>query len=288
MWLEAIVVNILIHSVQRTSGFVNLAHTPDQTLQGNASWNVAPHDSSWTADKAVDGNTKQDHLPTCAIADYNRNYKSVWWKVWLNRKFNIAYLEIYLRSGTTSRATGFYIYTYEDELYVPPTGNTGSLVYHHNPMSGCPTSLQNITVNKLAQGVAFFNERLAGFKSSCSGAEVTRTSVEICEVRVMGCEQNRYHFGCTNACSVKCKDRHCDAFNGSCIYGCSDPSAMSLDCIVCDDGTHAVDGICEQCGHCKDDTQCDKETGSCSTGCKENWIGNLYPEADVRCEYLLG
>ncbi|XP_061180534.1 multiple epidermal growth factor-like domains protein 10 [Saccostrea echinata] len=256
-----------------------MAHTPNQNLQGIASWNVAPHESSWTADKAVDGNTNQTYLPTCAIAAFNINvYKSVWWKVWLTRKFNIAYLEIYLRSGTTSRATGFSLYTYEDVSYNPPFGDTGSLVYRHDPMSGCPVSIYNITVNKLAQGIAFFNERPDGFTSSCLSVDILKTTIDICEVRVMGCDQNRYHFGCTDACSDKCKNRHCDAFNGSCIYGCFDPNAVSLDCIVCDNGTYALNGRCVQCGHCKHDTPCDKGTGRCLSGCEENWTGDLCKE----------
>ncbi|XP_061180608.1 uncharacterized protein LOC133189222 [Saccostrea echinata] len=260
---------------KRNQFTVNLAHTPKQTLQGIASWNVVPHDKNWRADKAVDGNTNQTYLPTCAIAAYANGYKLVWWKVWLNRKFNIAYLEIYLRSGFSNRAAGFSTYTYEDKDFVPSTGDTGRFVYNHDPMSGCPDSIQNITVNKIAQGVAFFNKRPDGFTSNCSDVDVKRTSVERCEVKVMGCDQDRYHSGCTEACSPKCKDSHCDAFNGSCIYGCSDPNAVSLYCIVCDDGKFALNGKCEQCGNCQKDTACDKGTGRCLFGCKDNWTGDL-------------
>ncbi|XP_062586816.1 scavenger receptor class F member 2-like [Saccostrea cucullata] len=143
-------------------------------------------------------------------------------------------------------------------------------------MSGCLNSIQNITVNKLAQGVAFFNERPNGFMSNCG--EKFRTSVEICEVRVMGCEQNKYSFGCSDECSSKCKDKHCDVFNGSCIYGCSDPSDVSLSCGACDKGTYDFNGRCEPCGHCKEDKKCDKETGRCFSGCKENWKEDICEE----------
>ncbi|XP_062569338.1 platelet endothelial aggregation receptor 1-like, partial [Saccostrea cucullata] len=279
MRLEVILVNFLIYSVGKVSSFVNLAHTPAQSLQGTASWNVVPHGTTdWTAEKAVDGNTNQTYLPTCAIAAYANNYRSVWWKVWLNRKFNIAYLDVYLRDGTTGRATGFSIYIYDDVSYEPPTGDTGRLVHHHNPMSGCPASLQNVTVNKIAQGVAFFNERPDGFTSGCSETDSIKTSIEICEVRVMGCDQIRYHFGCIKLCSTKCKDKHCDAFNGSCIHGCSDPGAVSIDCILCDDGTYAFNDRCEPCGHCQVGTVCDKGTGRCPSGCKEHWSGDLCKE----------
>ncbi|XP_061180611.1 uncharacterized protein LOC133189226 [Saccostrea echinata] len=262
MWLEAITLIFVIHYVSKTSSFVNLAHTPTQSLQGSASWNLSPHAENWTADKAVDGNINQTYVWTCAISNYNKNYKMVWWK----------------RTGAQNRATGFSIYIYNDKSFFPSSGYKDCLVYHHDPMSGCPVSMYNITVNKLAQGVAFFNERPVGFTSNCVSAEVTKTSVEICEVRVMGCDPNRYHFGCSGACSVKCKESHCDAFNGSCIYGCSNPNAVFLNCIVCDDGMYAFNGGCIQCGHCKDDRPCDKRTGSCSSGCKENWTGDLCKE----------
>ncbi|XP_062608945.1 cell death abnormality protein 1-like, partial [Saccostrea cucullata] len=279
MWLEVILLNFLINIFPEIAGFVNLAHTPVQNLQGTASWNVEAHTSTWSADKVVDGDTRQDHLPTCAIAAYGTNtYTSVWWKVWLDRKFNIAYVEIYLRTITTNRATGFSIYTYEDTSFEPPSGVTGTLIFKHDPMSGCPGDVQKINVNKISQGVAFFNERPDGFTSICSGTSLTKTSIEICEVKVMGCDQNRYGDGCVNKCNDKCKDRHCDAFNGLCIYGCSDPGAVSLNCRVCNDGTYALNGVCEQCGHCKDDIPCDKGTGNCSSGCKKNWTGHLCKE----------
>lgn len=56
---------------------------------------------------------------------------------------------------------------------------------------------------------------------------------------VSGCNQNRYGVGCLSECSNKCKDQHCDAFNGSCIHGCSDPNALTLDCI----GKHFINDI---------------------------------------------
>lgn len=30
---------------------------------------------------------------------------------------------------------------------------------------------------------------------------------------------------------MNCASKHCDAFNGSCIHGCSDPNALTVDCI---------------------------------------------------------
>ncbi|XP_062587034.1 protein draper-like [Saccostrea cucullata] len=290
MRLKDSLVVFLLLSVSKTLCFVNLAHTPGKHLQGNASWNVIAHQDDWEADKAVDGNTNQTYQPTCAIAQYANGYKSVWWKVWLQRIFNVAYLELYFRFGIADRLTGFSIYVYNDISFVPPSGNKGTFVYHHDPMSGCPRSLQSITVNKVAQGVAFFNDRPDGYLSNCG--DLTRTSIEICEVRVMGkmhflhplssilyptgCEQDRYGSGCGGTCSSKCKDRHCDVFNGSCIYGCSDPSVGSPSCSECVDGCY--DKNCStKCGNCLQGI-CHKKNGTCRSSCLQNWREPLCQE----------
>ena len=53
-------------------------------------------------------------------------------------------------------------------------------------MSGCPASIKNITVNRLAQEIVFINKRPTGYRSNCPGADWEQTTVEICEVKVMG------------------------------------------------------------------------------------------------------
>lgn len=61
-----------------------------------------PQEPAWTAIKAIDGNPSQDYQSnSCAITNVegNRN-TSIWWKVWLQKPFNVAYLEIYFRSDS--------------------------------------------------------------------------------------------------------------------------------------------------------------------------------------------
>lgn len=60
-----------------------------------------PQSALWSADKAIDGNTTQFYeFNSCAITDYSRNHTSIWWKVWLERPFSVAYLEIYFRQDS--------------------------------------------------------------------------------------------------------------------------------------------------------------------------------------------
>lgn len=79
---------------------VNLVH--DQSLKGTADMGAPPHQPAWTAGKAIDGNTSQDYTSnSCAITDVDGNRNtSIWWKVWLQKKFNVAYIEIYFRSDS--------------------------------------------------------------------------------------------------------------------------------------------------------------------------------------------
>ena len=50
-------------------------------------------------------------------------------------------------------------------------------------------------------------------------------------VSPLGCDPTRYSSGCKQICPSKCKNSHCDAFNGSCIHGCSNPNAQTLNCL---------------------------------------------------------
>lgn len=82
-------------------------------------------------------------------------------------------------------ATGFSLYTYDTQVFHPPS-DTKHLVYYHDPLSGCPASAINITVNRATQGVVFINMRPPGFTSSCQEADSLYTTINICEVKVMG------------------------------------------------------------------------------------------------------
>lgn len=85
------------------------------------------------------------------------------------------------------RASGYYFYSYDSsELFDPDTLDLRNLIYHHDPMSGCPASLQNITVNRVAQEIAFINKRPQDYRSNCAGDNLWKTIVDICEVKVMG------------------------------------------------------------------------------------------------------
>lgn len=83
------------------------------------------------------------------------------------------------------RSSGFSIYTYENNTF-NLLNDPKSLVYHHNPLDGCPSQVQMVTVNNVTQGIAFINERPRGYTSNCQGDDLYQTAIEICEVKVMG------------------------------------------------------------------------------------------------------
>ena len=78
----------------------NLAHDTAKALQGTANMSEPPQKPAWSAGNAVDGNTDQELLTTCAVMDYSKNYKAVWWNVQLGKRFNVAYLEVYFRRSS--------------------------------------------------------------------------------------------------------------------------------------------------------------------------------------------
>lgn len=60
-------------------------------------------------------------------------------------------------------------------------------MYYHDPLSGCPAPIQNFTVNRLAKQIVFTNNRPDGFQTNCTGENSNLyTSIEICEIKVMG------------------------------------------------------------------------------------------------------
>lgn len=81
---------------------VNLAHDHGQGLTGAAFMGASPMQPNWIASRAIDGNTNQSYLSnSCAITDLERDRNtSICWKVWLQRKFNVAYIAIYFRSDS--------------------------------------------------------------------------------------------------------------------------------------------------------------------------------------------
>uniref|UniRef100_A0A8B8BYA1 Uncharacterized protein LOC111114367 n=1 Tax=Crassostrea virginica TaxID=6565 RepID=A0A8B8BYA1_CRAVI len=254
---------------------MNLVHNG---FRLKAAMTGTPQTSAWNADKAIDGITSQDYQSnSCAISevDVDKLTKS-YWKEWIEPSpFNIGYLEIYFRSDTYKRSTGFSIYTYNTQNFYPFI-DPKHLIYRHDPLAGCPSPIMNVTVNKVTQGIVFINERPPGYRSNCQGDNTQYVGIELCEIKVMGCDQVRFSSGCSKLCPSKCKNRHCDAFNGSCIHGCSNPNALTVDCLACYDGQYIRDKMCVPCeGHCKNGIPCNKLTGRCDNGCHNYWIGEF-------------
>lgn len=79
---------------------VNVAHDIPQGFQGTASMSENPFSNTqWTAQKVIDGNTNQTAKGgSCAIMDFSKNYSSVWLKVQLGLRLNVAYIQIFFRN----------------------------------------------------------------------------------------------------------------------------------------------------------------------------------------------
>lgn len=84
-----------------------------------------------------------------------------------------------------NRLAGFSIYALYEETFDPASPDPNSEVFRHDPMSGCPAPILNITVNRLARHIVYANHRPDGYQSTCSPVEIY-TNVEICEIKVMG------------------------------------------------------------------------------------------------------
>lgn len=110
-------------------------------------------------------------------------------------EFNCSYFVLVL-----ARSSGFSIYAFYDITFDPDSPSPNDFVYHHDPLSGCPAPIQNITINRLIRQIVFTNNRTVGFQTSCPGRNNNLfTSIEICEIKVMGksalqfCFEIMYH-----------------------------------------------------------------------------------------------
>lgn len=264
--------------ITETSCLVNVAYTPEQELQAIATMSENAQ-NGWTADKCVDGNTNQNYSAnSCAIMDFSGNYSSAWLRVELQTLFNIGYLKIFFPVKSLAKSAGFSVYMYAVDNFDPSSldADHDHLVYQHDPLSGCPASTMTIVVRRIVKYIVIKNKRPTGFVSNCSDGSNSSmfTTIEICEVQVLGCSPDRYGT-CYTLCPTICKNGQCDIFSGSCIYGCANPDALTSDCIVCADGKYISNGTCVSCvGHCKNDI-CDKMTGKCPKGCKNSWTGEF-------------
>lgn len=78
---------------------VNVAYSPSQNIQGQATMSEPPQHNNWQAYKVIDGNTNQTaNGSSCAIIEFHKRYTSVWLSIHLQRLFNVAYTEIYFRN----------------------------------------------------------------------------------------------------------------------------------------------------------------------------------------------
>lgn len=96
-------------------------------------------------------------------------------------------LMYYFYSLALYRSSGFTIYAFYGDTFNPQSLDPKNVVYHHDPISSCPASRQNITVNRLVRQIVFTNQRPENFQSLCVGENSNSfTAIEICEIFVMG------------------------------------------------------------------------------------------------------
>ena len=64
-----------------------------------------------------------------------------------------------------------------------------------------------------------------------------------------GCSADRYSSNlCGRECDTKCKNQNCDAFNGSCTYGCANSNALAIDSVGKKPSTINTDCVYESPG----------------------------------------
>lgn len=85
------------------------------------------------------------------------------------------------------RESGYSLYSFDDgEDFNSSYPNPQNLIFRHDPLLGCPDSTQTVTVNRLSREIVFYNTRPSNYMTNCLNDSRVKTTVEICEVKVMG------------------------------------------------------------------------------------------------------
>jgi hypothetical protein len=58
----------------------------------------APFPGTLVAANAIDGDTGR--YKPCTVMDVTQEYRGVWWKVWMQRTFNVAEIKIYFQPAS--------------------------------------------------------------------------------------------------------------------------------------------------------------------------------------------
>ncbi|XP_061180609.1 receptor-type tyrosine-protein phosphatase epsilon-like [Saccostrea echinata] len=230
--------------------------------------NLNPFRPEWGAAKAVDGNINQDlSQNSCAIAGPSKN--PVWWKVWLQNRFNIAYIEIYFRLDEC--ADGYY-----DQNCSTQCGNcrVGFCEKKNGScLSGCKLNWKEPLCQECVDG--HYDQNCTtrcgncreGFCDKTNGSCLAGCKLNWKEPLCQECSDGVYDHKCSTMCG-NCSVGFCDKKNGSCLSGCKLNWQEPL-CQECADGYY--DESCSrQCGHCLQG-DCDKTNGTCMSGCSPNW-----------------
>lgn len=117
---------------------VNVAYSPSQRLQGQATMREPPQHGDWQAFKVIDGNTNQTaNGSSCAIIDFPKIYTSVWFSIHLQRLFNVAYTEIYFRNeGSKFKKNPYFYRTNSLSMRIGITRMLGLMKHIHKIILG--------------------------------------------------------------------------------------------------------------------------------------------------------
>lgn len=117
---------------------VNVAYSPSQRLQGQATMSEPPQHGDWQAFKVIDGNTNQTaNGSSCAIIDFPKIYTSVWFSIHLPRLFNVAYTKIYFRNeGSKFKKKTYFYRTNSLSMRIGITRMLGLMKHIHKIILG--------------------------------------------------------------------------------------------------------------------------------------------------------
>ncbi|BFZ15391.1 hypothetical protein BsWGS_18430 [Bradybaena similaris] len=232
------------------------------------------------ASNAVDGDV--DSSLTGLSCTHTARQELPWWKVTLNRPYDLTSIYVYNRHVDQSRLSGFVATTYN--------GNTRNVMFRDEALTVTSVYKLNLVSTKAITTIELKQPR-GGWMDICEmeaygdavcpdgtyGLDCEHDCAckvnESCSVATGACSSDpcprgAYGYKCTQLCDRKCIRLYCMQNTGFCTY-CPDGYTGDFCNLECSAGTYG--GRCERTCSVNCLNTCDTKTGACD--CKERYAG---------------
>ncbi|KAL3880532.1 hypothetical protein ACJMK2_032766 [Sinanodonta woodiana] len=311
-WIAFVVFIMIFHCPIRVC-FQNFALYKPASQSTTLNWT----NFSWTADKAVDGNTSgvnPEESKTCSATHKSGNFHT--WEVDIGFFITIKIITVYKRTDYEDQLYGFKVHignttepwTVNQPLNDVPAVNTAYTFIVNDVLARfvsvtrqtidimticevivegeCQKGNFGYICNETCGNCLYGNVSCNSTTGQCSDGCQKGWSGETCKE---GCTIGAYGYGCNETCGL-CYggDNSCSTTDGHCMQGCTAGRQGETCKDECSNGSYGH-GCNETCGMCfGGNNSCSTNIGHCQFGCEAGWWGDTCKQECEKGKYGYG